>query len=40
MLVEQAISLAFSLSYHPIKTDVMWTLFETVWEQAAVSDVS
>lgn len=37
--MEQAISLALSLPYHPIRADILWTLFENVCEQEAVSDV-
>lgn len=40
VLVEQAISLAMNLPFHPIRTDVLWTLLETVLEQEASNSVS
>jgi hypothetical protein len=40
VLVEQAMSLALNLPYHPIRTDVLWTLLETVVEQEASNSVS
>lgn len=40
VLVEQAMSLALNLPYHPIRTDVLWTLLETVVEQEASNNVS
>jgi hypothetical protein len=40
VLVEQAMNLALSLPYHPIRTDVLWTVLETVVEEEASNSVS
>lgn len=40
VLVEQAVSLAMNLPCHPMRTDVLWTLLETVLEQEASDSVS
>jgi hypothetical protein len=40
VLVEQALSLALNLPFHPVRTDVLWTLLETVVEQEASNSVS